>query len=325
MGNFKMRIECPACRSNNFTILITTLYSDPSLAGYLDRYYRSQGNPDFARLTGEEFRLARCNKCRLIFQDRVPNDEFLMELYEKWITPCPPTRGTQNYDESHRRFRDIRLILRIIKHLRIPSRGIRVLDFGMGWCEWLFAARGLGCEICGIELSPARIAFAAANGVRVLRPEELSNYTFDIINCEQVLEHLEDPRGALESLQRCLAFNGVIIVSVPNVVPIERRLRLFQSIDWSGERHTRERSNPTEAVTPLEHLNSFNGRALRSLANRCGLREVNFSIGNIIQTTALDFDSMKDVLKALIIRFGFTNGVTSVILTHRNLSPHKLA
>jgi len=29
---------------------------------------------------------------------------------------------------------------------------------------------------------------------------ELSGRTFDIINCDQVLEHVEDPRGALEAM-----------------------------------------------------------------------------------------------------------------------------
>lgn len=325
MGNFKMRIDCPACRSVEYTILITTPYSDSSIASYLDRYYSSQGHPDFSRLSGEEFRLARCNKCGLIFQDRVPTDEFLVELYEKWITPCPPANGLQKADESARRFRDIRLILRIIRHLRKPSHVVRVLDFGMGWCEWLFAARGLGCEIYGLELSSSRIAFAAANGVRVLKTEELSNHTFDIINCEQVLEHLEDPRGVLQSLQRCLGPDGVIILGVPNVGPVERRLGMGRGVDWSGERHSRQRGNPTEAVTPLEHLNSFNGDTLRSLANRCGLREVHFSVADLIRTTTFDFDSIKDALKALMIRSGFTNSFTSVILARENLLSGKLS
>ena len=89
----------------------------------------------------------------------------------------------------------------------------------MGWGEWLFAARGLGCEIYGLELAPARITFAAANGVRVLRAEELSSCTFDIINCEQVLEHLDEIDVAMATIGRVLKPGGRAIIGVPIFPP----------------------------------------------------------------------------------------------------------
>lgn len=297
---------------------MTTPYCDPVLMNYLDRYYSTQGHPDFSRLEGEHFCLATCGVCGLIYQDRVPTDEFSMELYEKWITPQNPSALTDRPDESARRFRNIRLIRRIIRHLSKPSHQVRVIDIGMGWADWLFAARGLGCQVYGLELSPARIAHGVANGVSVLTWGDLSRNTFDIINCEQVLEHLEDPRGALETMRECLAPNGIIVAGVPNVLPLERRLRAGEGIDWSGERHTRQHYNATEAVTPLEHLNSFTGKSLRSLASRCGLTEVQFAFNDLIQTTALDYDSLKDLAKDVLIRLGFTNAFTSVVLTRRS-------
>jgi len=311
MSNFKIRSRCPVCRSESIGLLVDIPYSDPDLSGYLYRYYTCQGHPNFARLEGEHYRLVMCKNCNLVFQECIPNEDFLVELYEIWIDP------TIIHDMSiDRQFRALRLIKRVIQHIGESSKSIDVLDVGMGWGNWLFAARGLGCSIYGLELSPARIAFGKANGIKMLGWDELDGRTFDIINCEQVLEHLEDPRGALEQMKRCLSPRGMIIVGVPNVSPLVARLRSGRGVDWSGEMHTRELTNPTEAVTPLEHINSFTGQTIRLLADQCNLREVHFGLGEIIRTTALDYDSLKDLIKDALKWLGLVERFPSAVLTH---------
>jgi SAM-dependent methyltransferase len=312
MENFKLRSSCPSCRSKTLKLLLDVPYSDPDLGGYLRRYYCPQGRPDFSRLEGEHYRLMECSTCGLVFQDRVPNGDFLMELYEVWMDP--PTILDQHAGDAARQFRAMRLIWRMIRRINKPSESIDVLDFGMGWGDWLFAARGFGCRVHGLELSPARVEYGKAHGIEMLRGDDLGSRTFDIINCDQVLEHVEDPRGVLETMARCLSPAGILRVSVPSLLPIASRLRSGGGVDWSGQPHTRERANPTEAVTPLEHINTFSGKSLRYLAAACGLREVKFGLGEMVRTAAFDVDSLKDLTVATLVRLGYVDRFTTVHL-----------
>jgi len=104
-------------------------------------------------------------------------------------------------------------------------------------------------------------------------------------------------------------------VSVPNLLPIASRLRSGKGVDWSGEAHTRQRSNPTEAVTPLEHVNSFTGRSLRYLAAACGLKEIKFGLPEMMRAAVLDFDSLKDIAAAMLIQLGYVDRLATVYLT----------
>jgi SAM-dependent methyltransferase len=312
MANFKPRSWCPACRSKTLKLLYDVPYSDPILSDYLKRYYCCQGRPDFSRLDGEHFRLLECGVCGLVFQDRVPSDQFLMELYEVWIDP--PTKLDEHKGDAARQFRAMRLIWRLIRRLGKPSRSIDVLDFGMGWGDWLFAARGFGCRIHGLELSPARIKYGQDNGIMMLGGGDLSGRTFDLINCDQVLEHVEDPRAVLETMAGCVAPGGILRVSVPNLSPIAARLRSGGGVDWSGKPHTRQHANTTEAVTPLEHVNTFTGKSLRRLAAACGLTEIKFGPVEMVRTAAFDKDSLKDIIVAALIRLGYVDRFTTVYL-----------
>lgn len=313
MKNFKLRSWCPSCRSRTLRLLVDIPYSDPDLSGYLKRYYCPQGRPDFSRLDGERYRLMECGACGLVFQDRVPNDDFLMELYEVWIDP--PTMLGRNTGDAARQFRAMRLIWRLIRRLEKPSGSIDVLDFGMGWGDWLFAARAFGCRVHGLELSPARIEYGKAHGIEIVGRDGLGDRTFDIINCDQVLEHVEDPRSVLETMAGCLAPAGILRVSVPNLRPIASRLRSGGGVEWSGKPHSRQHANPTEAVTPLEHINTFTGKSLRHLATACGLREIKFGFGEMVRTAVCDVDSLKDIAAAVLIRLGQVDRFTTAYLT----------
>jgi 2-polyprenyl-3-methyl-5-hydroxy-6-metoxy-1,4-benzoquinol methylase len=312
MDNFKLRSWCPSCRSKTLKLLLDLPYDDSALSDYLKRYYCPQGRPDFSRLNGEHYRLIECGACGLVFQDRVPSDAFLMEIYEVWIDP--PTKLGEHRGDAARQFRAMRLIWRLIRRLNKPPRSIDVLDFGMGWGDWLFAARGFGCRIYGLELSPARIKYGRENGIAMLESGDLSRRTFDLINCDQVLEHVEDPRGVLETMAGCLAPGGILRVSVPNLLPIAARLRSGGGVDWSGTPHTRQHANTTEAVTPLEHVNTFTGKSLRYLTAACGLTEIKFGPVEMVRTATFDKDSVKDIAAAALVRLGYIDRFTTVYL-----------
>ena len=142
---------------------------------------------------------------------------------------------------------------------------ISVLDLGMGWARRALMAKAFGCDTYGVEISERRIEHAMSIGVNVLRGEDISHYSFDFTNAEQVFEHLPEPLRTLSRLSKVLKRNGLIKVSVPDCGDIRRRLRIM---DWKAPRNSRNSLNP---VAPLEHINCFNRKAIHLMAEKVGL------------------------------------------------------
>lgn len=113
--------------------------------------------------------------------------------------------------------------------------GSRVLEVG---CATGFVSRflmdRLGCTVVGLEIEPEAADLAEARGVQVIRgsvedPAVRSRIegTFDYLICGDVLEHLRDPGGVLESLLPYLAPDGHVLASIPNVAHWSIRWRLL--------------------------------------------------------------------------------------------------
>ena len=74
---------CPACKKTKFKIIFSLPYNSKKMTSFLDRYYK--GQIDINLLKEYEFRLLECSYCNLIFQEKIPNEKFSYELYEKYI------------------------------------------------------------------------------------------------------------------------------------------------------------------------------------------------------------------------------------------------
>ena len=208
-------------------------------------------------LRGATYRVLDCGGCG--HQQEIP-DPFLMDrLYEHWIDPDLALQRDCRRRGVNERSMDAQEIMQLVACVGEPAR---VLDFGMGWGHWACMARALGCETWGLELSRRRIEHAQTLGLRVLEPDALDTQRFDVINVEQVIEHLADPLAVLRRLSRALCPGGLLKVCVPNGRTIRRRLR---RLEWDAPRDTRW---SLHAVTPLEHINCFDHRALAALGRR---------------------------------------------------------
>ena len=104
---------------------------------------------------------------------------------------------------------------------RLPGRGGRLLDVGCGEGTFLVAANPHYAEARGIELDPRAAEHAERRlpgAVRRLRVEELDDEagSYDVVTLFEVLEHLEDPLGALVACRLLLRAGGTLVVSVPH-------------------------------------------------------------------------------------------------------------
>lgn len=245
-------------------LLREAAYDAAPLREYLDAFYREVGKVEHDRLAGATYALVECRGCGTVFQRDIPDADLSDRLYERWMDP---EKVFALYERTHsvNFYASLaRQVETIVRHFGVNPAELKVLDLGMGWGRWCMFANAYGCETYGLEVSPARIAFARANGVRVLEYADLDAHQFHVINAEQVFEHLPDPLATLCMLRKRLRPGGLLWLSVPDGSDIQRRIDRW---DWSAPKDSEQSLN---AVAPLEHLNCFTPQSLVTMAQKAG-------------------------------------------------------
>ena len=162
---FESRNQCPVCESTDCTEVYRKPYSSDVLKKYLQNFYSKQGNYDYSKVKDADYALAKCNSCTCVFQVEIPNDALMNELYEVWLDPDQTFEIFEmNYPLDYYVVH-MKKIYRYLRLINKKPKKITVLDFGMGWGNWLQIAKAFGCNVYGCELSPKRIAYAESNGI----------------------------------------------------------------------------------------------------------------------------------------------------------------
>lgn len=169
-------------------------------------------------------RLARCNRCAMVFANPVPaayaSGEFYDDAAGYYLSPAK-----LQSDYSPVRFR------RELRLFRQHCPGGEVLDVGCSTGAFLFqlqlCARG-PYQVLGTDVSGPPLDHAASLGVPVLRANFLEHdfrdQRFDAITFWAVLEHLFEPGKFLEKAASILKPNGLCFVLVPNLDSLAVRL-----------------------------------------------------------------------------------------------------
>jgi 2-polyprenyl-3-methyl-5-hydroxy-6-metoxy-1,4-benzoquinol methylase len=110
----------------------------------------------------------------------------------------------------------------------LPATAQRYLDVGCGYGGFLNAFAKLGLEVLGIEISPRLVAFAKANlqdnhlpecvvQGDILDPKLVSQIgKFDLITCNDVIEHVLDAAQAMQHMASLLNPGGILVMTIPN-------------------------------------------------------------------------------------------------------------
>jgi SAM-dependent methyltransferase len=126
---------------------------------------------------------------------------------------------THRVEDRHWWYRGRRQVLeRTIGRLRLEPRA-RILDAGCGSGRNMVDLARHG-EVTGVELSRASAELALARGVGEVVEGSVMEMpfaaaAFDLAVCLDVIEHLQDDRGALRELRRVVAPGGALLVTVP--------------------------------------------------------------------------------------------------------------
>jgi SAM-dependent methyltransferase len=139
----------------------------------------------------------------------------------------------------------------------------RLLDLGCGPGFFLDVARSAGWTVQGVEISESASQFARESlKLDVVNlpigAQGLPCSNVDLVTMWDVIEHLPDPRGALDAAHRVLRPGGGLVLTTGDVDSVAARL--------SGERW--------HLYNLPEHLYFHTERSIRTLAERAGFRAV---------------------------------------------------
>jgi SAM-dependent methyltransferase len=198
-------------------------------------------------------RIAICRSCGLgVLIDR-PDERMLGDLYRSDLYAAPRPRGMVVAKAAHRIVNTIRL------HALGQPQG-RLLDVGAGKGHFLAAARSAGWDAIGVEYSESSAEEAKARyGLDVIVADYMTdppNGEFDAVTMWHVLEHLPDPRAAVELARTLLVDGGRLLISVPNFASLQAQIF---GPDWLH-------------LDLPRHLYHFTPRSLARLLEGCGFR-----------------------------------------------------
>ncbi len=128
----------------------------------------------------------------------------------------------------------------------------RLLDIGCSTGDWAAHWQEKGWQSAGVDIDREHAQLARSRGIDAkycdLNHDQLpfEKQSFDLIFAGEVIEHLIDTDGFISELYRCLRSGGHLLITTPNLVSFENRLRVLLGIypvwvnyNLSGSGHVR--------------------------------------------------------------------------------------
>ncbi len=172
----------------------------------------------------------------------------------------------------------------------VPSSVARVLEIGCAEGEFK-TNFPRDVEYWGVEPVSEVADHALRKGIHVLcgtyedMCSKIPDGYFDVVVCNDVIEHMLDPENFLVSVKNKLTANGVLVGSIPNVRFWGNLIKLLIKRDWKYE---------DSGVLDKTHLRFFTGKSFRRLLNKTGYE--------IVQMKGIESQRMK-ILKVLFFPF----------------------
>ena len=202
-------------------------------------------------------RILKCRNCGIIFL----TPDLIIPEVEKYYSHGNFWRDKINDPQQMTMLkRNAKALLSLMALYKKPDPSVKLLDIGSHEGVFIEEAVKFGYQAQGIEPNKRIVAQARSRGLPIVEGtiENLDEQEkFDIITIFHVLEHLPDPRLALEKIKSHLKKDGILALEVPN---IESYLAKKQGLSWK--------------FIALEHLWYFSPMTLKNLLEEVGFQAV---------------------------------------------------
>jgi 2-polyprenyl-3-methyl-5-hydroxy-6-metoxy-1,4-benzoquinol methylase len=202
----------------------------------------------------DEYTYLICMNCNLVSCYPFPGNEELNNFYKGFLFNKPSTASKSMIKRNEIK-QDVE---KIIEHLRMKNdikipKDFKVLDYGGGIGFYSYAFTKLGYEVTLVDKDEEALNYAKKkfpNIYQIKNLDDLDPFTdkYDLIYCNQVIEHVTDPDQFLKSLKTLLNYKGTIILTTPNQMSKEYLVRF----DWLIEYLLK-----TSGLNVLKFIKSF--------------------------------------------------------------------
>lgn len=254
---------CPSCGSAVCEVILPLRVEDfaPLNPTYVLDEIKAMG---FSQ--AQTFDIVRCRQCGFVYSRPILNDELLSHVYTKVISVEKATEYRRGRVQIWRQLP----VLHLLFALGYEQAGANVafLDFGCGWGEAMQIMRACGAKCFGVEVEPQRLQLLRQQGFVVEETLEAVRAwgPFDLVYCNQVLEHVPNPDQTLRQIASAVKSGGYGFFAVPDFP--ERRWGQIRDGFFRGK------GLPTKSLNPWEHLNYFSATSLRALLERNGFNNI---------------------------------------------------
>lgn len=163
--------------------------------------------------------------------------------------------------------------LRVLLSRKLPGPGVRTLELGCAHGGFVALMQQAGYAAAGLEMSPWVVDFARRTfGIEVVcgpleKQAQWSGPIFDAIILNDVIEHLPDPLGTLNTAAALLKPDGVFLIQTPEYKEHLGHAELVAL----GDTHTRPMAGKNE-----EHLFLYSRRSTSALWGRLGFPHLGY-------------------------------------------------
>ncbi len=209
------------------------------------------------------YNIVECTGCGFVYVNPRPEPEVLRVLYADYLKSKMEDAGTWKLYMD-----DVFTWTAELLEKRIPGKG-SVLDIGCGYGFFVEKICQRGWNGRGIDISEPAVKTARKRGldVRCMTIEEIAHQgeQFDAVTMFYVLEHLNDPAHALETIKSLVRPGGLLVLRVPHTTPIVKLLKII-----------RIKNN---LYDPPFHLCDFSPSTIRAILKKTGYTGIKTFIG----------------------------------------------
>lgn len=218
-----------------------------------------------------EFDYLKCDKCGVLYTSIYMKEELNHDYYNNGIL-AELSKAKIFKGEKRRNQINLWSHLHELAMTELPSADtLNIIDYGAGWGDFLAISKSFGVSCTGLEYDQRKIAFAKVNGLVVGDIELVENRgPYNVFVCNQVLEHLLDPIGAMNHLNSILVSGAIGYLSVPNFN--QQRIGAVKQKAINNEKVDKD-------VCPFDHINYFAPEHLSIIADKTGFEVLPLNYG----------------------------------------------